>query len=64
MKIRYGILRYIYSQYYLTVANGGSMITPFLFHYPKDPYAYLYLNSEIMLGDAILVAPVLFPNLT
>lgn len=64
MKIRYGLLRYMYTNYIQTAMYGGAFVTPFLFEYPYDPYAFQYLDTEFMFGKAIIVAPVLLPNVT
>jgi len=36
MKVRYGLIRYMYTQYMNTARFGGPVIQPFLFYYPTD----------------------------
>ena len=38
---------------------SGTVMRPLWWNYPSDPQAYVYEDSEFMLGDDILVAPVL-----
>jgi len=45
MKVRYGLIRYLYSSYAHSAMFGGSIIKPFLFLFPYDTNGYKYITS-------------------
>lgn len=53
--------RYIYTQLYLAHTNGGSLVKPLFFDYPKDDMCFTdeVQSSTYMLGDSIKVTPLL-----
>lgn len=51
--------RYIYSQMYLSYRQGGQVVRPLFFDNPQDYQAYEHSDSSFMLGEAIMVSPVL-----
>ena len=56
INFRYSILRYMYSQIFLTSLNEkGSFFKPLMFEFPEDKSSYEDIESKIMLGDAFLI---------
>lgn len=49
---------YLYAKAIEAHKEGTPMMRPMVFEYMKDP-AVSYLDSQYMLGDALLVAPIL-----
>jgi hypothetical protein len=58
---RLKLSRYIYTQMYLTHANGGSLVKPLFFDFPHDDESFSHevLSSTYMLGDSVKVSPLL-----
>lgn len=62
LQMRYSILRYLYSQFYLSSTEGGMVFQPLFFKFNsvdsvlEDDYA---LNYQIMVGPALLFSPAL-----
>lgn len=52
------MMPYLYSKAVEAHKEGTPMMRPMVFEYPSDPVA-AYLETQYMLGDALLVAPVL-----
>jgi len=42
--------------------NGGALVRPLFYDYPKDEATYATVDNTFMLGDAIKVTPVLQPG--
>ncbi len=61
---KYSILRYYYTKLFEVSLYGGSLFKPLFFEYPKDEKAYSKTEYTFMIGPALLVAPVLFPDNT
>jgi alpha-glucosidase (family GH31 glycosyl hydrolase) len=63
LKFRYSLLKYYY---YLFVRNKGvgTIFKPLFFEFPEDDSCYISdtLEQQFMLGDALLVTPVLQSN--
>ena len=57
VNLRYELLPYLYDKMYETESTGLPMIRPLVLHYPKDKNVW-NLNDEFMLGENLLVAPV------
>ena len=58
IKLRYKFLPYIYDVMRETEESGAPVIRPLLFNYQSDKNTY-EINDEFMVGEEILVAPVL-----
>ncbi len=56
-RLRYTLLRYVYSLAGNAALNGGTMIKPLGFNYPNDRAACA-VNDQFLLGDDMLVCPV------
>jgi len=60
--LKYSILRYLYTQHFLSSLNGGVVFQPLFFQFPdiseliKNSAA---LNQQIMIGPSLLFAPAL-----
>lgn len=50
MKLRFGLLRHIYTRYMLTSLYGGSLIRPILFDFPEDPNIFKFIDTTFMIG--------------
>lgn len=58
VKLRYKLLPYIYDLCYETEKTGMPIMRPLVLHYEKDE-SVRNLNGEFLLGEALLVAPVI-----
>lgn len=58
VKLRYQFLPYLYDLFYLGEQTGLPVMRPLVLHYPEDEQTF-NLNSEFLVGDSLLVAPVL-----
>lgn len=58
LNFRYQLLPYLYGRLDEMARDGTPMMRPLLWHYPNDPTA-VACNDQFLLGDAMLVAPVL-----
>lgn len=63
LKLRYRMLPFLYTVLEESHRNGVPLFRPLLLNYQDDPNTY-DLDDEFMVGDDLLVAPVLKPNLT
>jgi alpha-glucosidase len=63
LKLRYALLPYLYTTLEEAHRTGVPLFRPLLLNYPDDPNTY-NLDDEFMVGDGLLVAPVLKPDLT
>ncbi|MBL8260080.1 MAG: alpha-glucosidase [Candidatus Competibacteraceae bacterium] len=57
IRARYRLLPYLYQCFFAHWRDGDPVIRPLLYHYPQPDYAQL--NDQYLLGDALLVAPIL-----
>ena len=57
-RLKCSMMPYLYSKAVEAHEEGTPMMRPMVFEYPSDPVA-AYLETQYMLGDALLVAPVL-----
>ncbi|KAI1193145.1 glycoside hydrolase family 31 protein [Nemania serpens] len=58
MAIRYAILPYIYTTFYLSHSTGSATMRALAWEFPNEPWL-ADADRQFMLGDAILVTPVL-----
>lgn len=63
IELRYKLLPYIYTQFYLASKTGIPTMRPLVFDYPEDQATY-WNSRDFLFGDALLVAPVLWPGAT
>ena len=61
VKLRYELLPTLYDELYFGYAYGSSPLRPLIYNYPEDQ-RLINENTEIMLGENILLAPSLFPG--
>ena len=57
LKLRYHLIDYLYDLFYKESQNGLPIMRPLVLNYPQDKQV-CDLNDEYMVGDALLVAPV------
>jgi alpha-glucosidase len=57
IRTRYRLLPYLYQCFFVHWRDGDPVIRPLLYHYPGPEYADL--DDQYLVGDALLVAPVL-----
>ncbi len=57
-RLKYTLMPYLYSKAVEAHEEGTPMMRPMVFEYPDDPAA-AWLETQYMLGDALLVAPIL-----
>jgi len=63
IELRYKLLPYIYTQFFVASQTGIPVMRPLFFDYPDDQATY-WNSREFLFGDAFLVAPVLWPGAT
>lgn len=61
LKIRYGLIPYIYSEYIKAIKNGTLLFTPMGIAFPEDKTARR-TEDQLMVGESIMIAPVYKPN--
>ena len=61
--LRYFLLPYIYSEYMKACLKGDMLFKPLSFEYEDDPHA-AQVEDQLLLGDSIMIAPVLQQNAT
>jgi alpha-glucosidase (family GH31 glycosyl hydrolase) len=58
--LRYSLIPYIYTQFHNQHATGGVQVTrPMLMVFPEQAVALASVDTQVIFGDALLVAPVL-----
>jgi alpha-glucosidase len=62
LTLRYRLLPYLYSLFHEAAQTGAPILRPLLYHFPDDPVTY-HLQDQVLLGPALLAAPVLRPGL-
>jgi len=55
---RYKYTRFVYGCLFEASQSGQTCFDPLLFHYPTDNMTYTNIEHTFMVGDSILVAPV------
>lgn len=63
IRIRYGLLPYIYSEFMKCALNDEMYFRPLAFDYPQDVHAP-QVEDQLMVGDSIMIAPVYRQNAT
>jgi alpha-glucosidase len=63
MHIRYLLLPYIYTTYYLSHSTGSTTMRALAWEFPDDP-TLANADRQFLLGDALMVAPVLTQGAT
>lgn len=58
MTIRYTLLPYIYTTFYLAHATGSTVMRALAWEFPNDP-TLAAADRQFLLGDSVMVAPVL-----
>lgn len=61
LTLRYRLLPYLYSLFWEAAQTGAPILRPLLYHFPDDPVTY-NLQDQVLLGPALLAAPVLRPG--
>lgn len=59
LRWRYAVLRYYYTQMYLTSTQGGAFWKPLFFEYPNENHAYDDIERNIMIGPALKFSPMI-----
>lgn len=63
IRIRYGLLPYIYSEFMKSALNNEMYFRPLAFDYPQDAHAP-QVEDQLMVGDSMMIAPVYRQNAT
>ncbi|KXS96637.1 hypothetical protein AC578_6907 [Pseudocercospora eumusae] len=63
MAIRYSILPYMYTLFYLAHTTGSTVMRALSWEFPNDP-SLAAVDTQFMLGPAILITPVLGQGMT
>jgi alpha-glucosidase len=63
LKLRYQLLPFLYTTLEEAHQTGVPLFRPLVLNYPDDPNTY-NLDDEFMIGNDLLVAPVLKPDVT
>lgn len=61
IRIRYGLLPYIYSEYMKAALNDEMYFRPLAFDYPQDKQA-ANVDDQLLVGDSLMIAPVYKQN--
>ncbi|MEN2768651.1 glycoside hydrolase family 31 protein [Ornithinibacillus xuwenensis] len=63
IQMRYQWMPQLYSLFYQASRNGLPVMRPLLMEYPDDAKTY-NLNDQFMVGDNVILAPILVPSIT
>lgn len=63
MKIRYALLPYIYTTFYLSHSTGSTALRALAWEFPDEPWL-ANADRQFLLGDAVLVTPCLVQGAT
>jgi len=63
IELRYQLLPYFYTAFHQATARGIPIMRPLVLAYQNDPRTH-ELDDEFLLGDALLIAPVMQPGAT
>ena len=61
IRIRYGLLPYIYSEYMKAALKNEMYFRPLAFDYPQDQQA-ARVEDQLLVGDSLMIAPVYTQN--
>ncbi len=59
LRLRYSLIRYIYTLHFMVALNGGAYFTPTFFEFVEDENTFRNPEKSFMLGPALKVTPVL-----
>ena len=60
IRLRLALVSYLYTLHYLAHTKGAPVIRPTFFEFPKSNYFHSSPDEQAMLGDKIMVCPVLY----
>ncbi len=63
LKLRYQLLPFLYTTLEEAHRTGAPLFRPLVLNFPEDPNTY-NLDDEFMIGDDLLVAPIVKPDLS
>ena len=63
IELRYQLLPYLYTLFWQATTTGAPILRPLLYDFPQDPQV-AHLADQVMLGPALMAAPVLRPGVT
>lgn len=63
IQMRYEWMPQLYLLFYQASGQGLPVMRPLLMEYPDDQKTY-HLNDQVMIGDNVIVAPILAPSVT
>lgn len=61
IRIRYGLLPYIYSEYMKAALKDEMYFRPLAFDYPEDAHTF-QVEDQLMAGESLMIAPVYVQN--
>jgi alpha-glucosidase len=61
IELRYRLLPYLYSLFWMAAETGAPILRPLLYQYPNDPKTY-NLYDQVLLGSSLMAAPVYRPG--
>ncbi|MCI8940462.1 MAG: alpha-glucosidase [Dorea sp.] len=61
IRMRYGLVPYIYSEYMKAALKDEMYFRPVAFDYPEDSFAY-QVEDQLMVGESVMIAPVYVQN--
>ncbi len=60
LEMKYSLLPYLYTLFYLAEANGDTVVRPLFFEFPKDNNSYgPHSESQFMWGSGFMIIPVI-----
>lgn len=63
LQLRYQLLPYLYTLFWQSSQDGAPILRPLFYEFPNDPATY-QLHDQVMLGSALLAAPIYQPGKT
>ena len=61
ISLRYQLMPYLYNQFYQAAQTGQPIMQPLIYQYQDDEKVH-NINDQFMLGESIMVAPVIQPG--
>jgi alpha-glucosidase len=62
INLRYTLISHFYSLFHQASKTGEPIIRPMFYHYQDDENTH-HLSDQFMLGDSIIVAPIIMPGM-